>query len=402
MMSDLPQDLLEEILSRVPAKTLAKTLRRVWSVNVNLNAASSVLGPPLELKGPLSLKEPDSDSQQVDIVGVFHCDGLLLCTTNDNKLVVWNPYFEETMWIQPKTGNMKNSRFALGYVNNKSSRSYKILRCWDDKFSGFEIYDISSGSWRDNKDDNVYVDCFIRANGVSLKGNTYWLATEETNKSCEFLLCFDFTRERFRLVKLPTFCDRGYMGLSVVGEETLSVLERRSFTSKMKMMWVANITDSESVKVLLSISDGVDLHIPDPCFPVYATCLIDKKEKKVAACCNASFETSKTMENIIGEGDGSTNNSGWSPFVFNYVPSLVQIPSHRSSLRVLLSRKMTMVMSDLPQDVVEEILSRVSAKSLKRLRSTCKLWNSLFTDKGFTEKHFRVAPKQSLVLMLKE
>ncbi|CAA7045686.1 unnamed protein product [Microthlaspi erraticum] len=61
-----------------------------------------------------------------------------------------------------------------------------------------------------------------------------------------------------------------------------------------------------------------------------------------------------------------------------------------------------MIMPDLPHDILEDILSRVPATSLKPLRYTCKLWNALFKDQGFTNKHFRVAPKQSLVLMLKE
>ncbi|XP_010418308.2 PREDICTED: putative F-box/kelch-repeat protein At3g22730 [Camelina sativa] len=51
----------------------------------------------------------------------------------------------------------------------------------------------------------------------------------------------------------------------------------------------------------------------------------------------------------------------------------------------------------LPLDMVEEILSRVPATSLKRLRSTCTQWNQ-----RFTKKHFSKAPKESMVLMLKE
>ncbi|KAF3531372.1 hypothetical protein DY000_02042369 [Brassica cretica] len=57
---------------------------------------------------------------------------------------------------------------------------------------------------------------------------------------------------------------------------------------------------------------------------------------------------------------------------------------------------MTM-MSDLPWDLVEVILGRVPAISLKRLRSSCKRWNRLFNDKEFARKHFHKAPKQSFV-----
>ncbi|KAG2306254.1 hypothetical protein Bca52824_026002 [Brassica carinata] len=56
---------------------------------------------------------------------------------------------------------------------------------------------------------------------------------------------------------------------------------------------------------------------------------------------------------------------------------------------------MTM-MSDLPGDLLEEILCRVPAISLKRLRSSCS-WNRLFSDKQFARKHLDKAAKQSLV-----
>ncbi|CAA7018995.1 unnamed protein product [Microthlaspi erraticum] len=61
-----------------------------------------------------------------------------------------------------------------------------------------------------------------------------------------------------------------------------------------------------------------------------------------------------------------------------------------------------MMISDLPEDLVEEILSRVPATSLKPLRSTCKRWKAFFKTPRFAVKHFRNAPKQSHVVMLKD
>jgi len=66
------------------------------------------------------------------------------------------------------------------------------------------------------------------------------------------------------------------------------------------------------------------------------------------------------------------------------------------------SQRENMTMPDLPPDLVEEILSRVPATSVKKLRSTCTQWNAIFKDERFTEKHFSKAPKESMVLMLKE
>ncbi|XP_023641590.1 F-box protein ETP2 isoform X2 [Capsella rubella] len=53
---------------------------------------------------------------------------------------------------------------------------------------------------------------------------------------------------------------------------------------------------------------------------------------------------------------------------------------------------MTMTIPELlPKDLVEEILCRVPATSLKRLRATCKAWNRLFKDdRRFARKHFEL------------
>ncbi|CAA7045720.1 unnamed protein product [Microthlaspi erraticum] len=161
IMSDLPHDILEEILSRVPATSL-RPLRytcklwnalfkdqgftnkhfrkapkqslvlmlkehRVVSTSVNLNIGA----PSVEFKGALVLKDSHSNPQQVDISYISsNCDGLLLCATKDHhRHVVWNPCLGETKWIQSKTGyDRRHTKLALGYVNNKSCRSYKILR----------------------------------------------------------------------------------------------------------------------------------------------------------------------------------------------------------------------------------------------------------------------------------
>ncbi|CAN7000406.1 unnamed protein product [Brassica rapa subsp. trilocularis] len=56
-------------------------------------------------------------------------------------------------------------------------------------------------------------------------------------------------------------------------------------------------------------------------------------------------------------------------------------------------------MSYLPGDLLEEILCRVPAVSLKRLRSSCKRWNRLFNDKQFSTKHLDKAAKQSKYLV---
>lgn len=58
-------------------------------------------------------------------------------------------------------------------------------------------------------------------------------------------------------------------------------------------------------------------------------------------------------------------------------------------------------MFELPKDLVEEILSRLPATTLKQLQSTCKQWNDVINDREFARKHFSKAEKQHLVVMLK-
>ncbi|KAL9291921.1 F-box protein ETP1 [Arabidopsis thaliana] len=60
-----------------------------------------------------------------------------------------------------------------------------------------------------------------------------------------------------------------------------------------------------------------------------------------------------------------------------------------------------MTIPDLCNDLVDEILCRVPARNLKRLRSTSKRWNRLFKDdRRFAREHMHKAPKEYLPLML--
>ncbi|EOA32399.1 hypothetical protein CARUB_v10015671mg [Capsella rubella] len=226
----LQPDLIEEILSRVPATSL-KRLRstckrwnallnnprfnekqfrrapkeslalmlkenRIYPMSVNLNTSP----PSIEFKGALGgLKNNSPRSEEVDIVEVFHCDGLLLCKTMFSKLVVWNPCLGETRWIIQTT---RTSMFALGYENNKCGHIYKILKyCDGNTFPGLgvdksEIYDFRFDRWRVLNHVAAPDRFLIKDIGVSLKGNTYWVA-DDVQTNSKFLLRFDFTGEIF-------------------------------------------------------------------------------------------------------------------------------------------------------------------------------------------------------------
>ncbi|KAG7573507.1 F-box associated interaction domain [Arabidopsis suecica] len=249
-MLDLPRELVEEILCRVPVKSM-RTVRltcktwntlsnhigkaaparegeflaiwlanfRVYLMSFSHNNSDSSIKPRGKL---ISLTDPDD----VDIVVVCFCEGLLLCTTKDmSKIVVWNPYSGQTRWIcvEPRFFHNRMLLFghALGYDKNKS---HKILRfSYSCSQNVHEIFEFKSNSWRvlDVTPDSYieYYEC-----GVSLKGNMYWKATYKTI-GAYFLLCFDFTKERFGPhLPLPFESNYDVVTLSPFGEEQLAVL----------------------------------------------------------------------------------------------------------------------------------------------------------------------------------
>ncbi|EOA33093.1 hypothetical protein CARUB_v10016431mg [Capsella rubella] len=351
-MVNLPWELIEEILFRVPATSLKRlgstckqwnalfenqrsprsTLQsmvlllndlRVYPINVNLNDT----GPSIEFKSALSFKDSDSNSEEIDITGVFHCDGLLLCTTDDNRLVVWNPCLRETRWINFKNVYRIISRFALGYQNNKSFRSYKILRFWrfdltPSLLSGSEIYEFTSNSWKVLPDNLAPKHSILSGIGVSSKGNTYWLVSD---KGTEFILSFDFTTERFKHFSLPATLNFCMMVLSVVRDEELSIVSHHKFGKPEKDIWIAKRNDSEAA---LSWKKSCTVE-----FKPYSNCFInrychsfvmDEEKNVVVGYCWVCIMREDNAYNIEVPFVESTS---WlcHPFIFNYVPSLVQI-----------------------------------------------------------------------------
>ncbi|KAG7611850.1 F-box associated interaction domain, partial [Arabidopsis suecica] len=363
MLSDLPGDLLEEILCRVPATSL-KQLRstckqwnnlfnngrftrkhldkapkdfqnlmlsdsRVFSMSVSFHGIPSV-----EATCELSLIDSFSSFEdKFEISQVFHCDGLLLCTDADNtRIVVWNPCTGKTRWIEP---NNRCYYYAFGsYLDKSYGNSYKIL-----SYSGYgyenqelAIYEINSQSWRFL---DVTRDCILERYtdyGVSLKGHTYWFASDEKEKNLSvFLVSFDYTTERFRRLRLPYQCpDYNTASLSVVREEKLAVLLQRENTSRTEIWVTSRIGETKVV----SWSMVLAVDFPSELFILSGISFLVDAEKKFVVCCDNYFGEdeydTKNLVHIVGENNKvrevnfGVSESSW-PFLFNYVPSLIQI-----------------------------------------------------------------------------
>ncbi|ESQ43591.1 hypothetical protein EUTSA_v10015387mg [Eutrema salsugineum] len=140
----------------------------VFPVSVNLDVAP----PSIAFKGALHLKDSHRNGE-VDIAKVFHCDGLLLCTTKDYRLVVWNP-------------------FALRYQkDNKTCCSYKFLRCWGREPNyRCEIYELSSdsvisGLYQLLEKNNSVLNQFVGSNKMEI-----WVTTKVDTKALSWSKSF--------------------------------------------------------------------------------------------------------------------------------------------------------------------------------------------------------------------
>ncbi|KAG2303878.1 hypothetical protein Bca52824_032529 [Brassica carinata] len=191
--------------------------------------------PFIERKGKLN--------EQNKISKVLHCDGLLLCVLREDRtrVIVWNPYWGQTRSIELSRyrhlpgAHDRLFRYALGYEDKGSYRSYKILRFIDQSYNtpinlflGYEIYDFDSSLWK-TLDITPVWRILYRHHGVSVKGDTYWPASQIDSPIYgidDHIICFNFTSESIGpLLRLPF--DARYnddVTLSCVREEKLVVL----------------------------------------------------------------------------------------------------------------------------------------------------------------------------------
>ncbi|XP_056841615.1 putative F-box protein At4g10190 [Raphanus sativus] len=268
----LPEDLLVEILSRVPEASLARfrSTSKGWNALIKKDGSLAknslfvmliyhkVYLVKLNVHGihnnnfekvisQFSLCDPLSTSsmKEVGIRSVFHCDGLLLCTTMDNTLVVWNPCSGETSRIiKPRNIHNGSDTYALG--KSTCNNEYKILRvhhhgygCRPLRLVEYEIYDFTANSWSVVGEAR---DWFIaERQGTCVDGNTYWLtSTYSPTEMKSALRCFDYSTERFGCVSLPVDpLSYNVYGLSVTREEqNLCLLTSRKVVHDIDV-WMA-------------------------------------------------------------------------------------------------------------------------------------------------------------------
>ncbi|CAH8272811.1 unnamed protein product [Arabidopsis lyrata] len=343
---DLPEDLVVEILSRVPAESLVRlrTTSKRWNVLIkdgrfakkhyaNAPRHSLIIMLIAFRVYLVSVDLHEINNNKIDICKVFHCDGLLLCTTIDNRLVVSNPCSCEIKWIQPRNSYKKFDIYAFG---KSSCNKYKILRM--DQFDytspvllDYEIYDFNSNSWR--VIGKIIREWFIPRctdRGMSVNGNTYWLASTNDFTSGHFKLGFDFSTESFARVSLPGdhLPDRIF-ALSVTREDPKICIATRSIIQELHIdVWIATTIESTgaaSWRKFLSVNLA-NLYKPF-CFARGMNFLVDQENKVLV--CRGKYWVSDVFLHVVGKDkciqvDHHDAESRCS-LVDNYVPTLVQI-----------------------------------------------------------------------------
>ncbi|CAG7862366.1 unnamed protein product [Brassica rapa] len=363
-MSNLPEELVREILSRVPLTSLRK-LRctcRTWNalsktqVFGKETARNQFLGftvingrvcslrldfQGIHNKGDLVHKSTKKISKldHTKTEEVFHSDGLLLCVRNRSNFVVWNPYLGQTRCIPPASRDFRfYDMFCFGY--DKNNRNHKILRfCYDNDESlfCFELFDFKTSSWR-LLDIEPDVDLDVYRSGVSLKGNTYFVAQTNRPGVIDVLLCFDFTTERFWR-PLPFHYDAvEHVVLSCVREEKLAVLYQIENTMEI---WITtkieydDVSWSKFLEVEMTPLNGFDYDFDTETESFFID--EDKKFAVVGGECENKPICRYQTAHIIGQ-DGYLKSVRTAecpkPLVFSsYLPSLVQLEINQRSKR---------------------------------------------------------------------
>ncbi|KAL1219273.1 F-box protein [Cardamine amara subsp. amara] len=320
MLSDLPKEMADEVLSRLPVTSL----RGVRSTCKKWNTLSKSRTFTM-----LYIREAKKKQRKEFQVAV-----ILDCRLSLFSVNLLNPSID-------LIGMLLDTRGIISTL----LRRHKVLRFVDEpSICEFEIYSFRSNSWKVLHVNPDWDIGFFR-HGLSLGGNTYWIAQDKKHGTHGpfFVLCFDFTTEKFeQRLPLP-FQPFGLdtVALSSVRGKQIAVLWQKRSCSYTLKIWISSRIEPNVVswnKVLLMVDMKRLTGFP---FLFSAGSFFVDEKKKVALVldkegdggCTSDFRTStRNIAYIIGNnGYFKTVDLGESrkitcwPLGCSYVPSSVQI-----------------------------------------------------------------------------
>ncbi|CAN6891833.1 unnamed protein product [Brassica oleracea] len=329
-ISDLSQDLIEEILSRVQLTSRLRSTCKQWN----------------GLYKDESFTKKHLGKAANDTMLIMVCDSrVCLASVDLQGLRKQKRGFVE---LSTKPINLTRSRYLIMFiigmaycfafpesycVGYDNSNNHKILRFLNHfRTVECDIYDLKSDSWRalEVTPDWIMEDYYQM--GLTLKGNTYIVAQNRKAEMRDFLICFDFTSERFRhCLDLQSYSNSyprnsDSVILSAVREEQLAVLIHRVDAYEIEIRITTNIEADDVTWTRFLKFDVKPLESSAVfwMFLRHGIFFVDE-EKKVALICENDFGRAY----VIGEDNyfklALVKSTGWR-VMCSYVPSSVQIP----------------------------------------------------------------------------
>nr|ABR18786.1 class S F-box protein [Nicotiana alata] len=316
IMKKLPEDVVIYILSRFSVKSLLrfKFISKSWYtliqsstfINVHLNRSTITKNEfilfsrsfRIETEGfknvlsiissddynDLNVVLQDLDLPYLTFTPNYHfnelvgpCNGLIVLTDDDDIIVLFNPATKNYMLLPPSPfvcskGYHRSFIGGVGFGFDSIGNDYKFVRIsevfldtyWgpEEREQKVEVYDLRSDSWRDlnHVDQQLPTIFWNQCFEMLHNGAFHWYAVGDLTYE---ILCFDFSTEIFRSMKMPESCnayDGKRYSLAVVNESlTLicypspdSEIDQTQNTMDIWIMMEYGVNESWTKKYIIS------------------------------------------------------------------------------------------------------------------------------------------------------
>ncbi|KAI9201485.1 hypothetical protein LWI28_024191 [Acer negundo] len=420
-MSYLSPEVVDEILWTLPVKSLCrfKCVSKEWLnlisstrfVKMHLSRTETLGRTRLHLLADgmwdlfsLDLETVSYNDDKITMLGlnfpeecasitcIGSCNGLLCLTTGFNTdLFVYNPSTQECKQIL-RFGGSTSIAYLYGFGYVESIDDYKVVRiaCRGEIV---EVYSLGKKSWSTIKKGFLFPKKYYKAGflikvGLYLNGAIHW-AFENRKGSC-VIAAFDLVEEKFKTLPPPENvlkrkCKytlgvlRGILYLTVDKSDGLKqfcVMTEYGVKRSWKIMWMGMMHNplselrplsilTNNITVLLMAKEGL--------------IFVDEKDKK-----------SKNVEvGVMYQVDGieqynvvefETEVRGFGSDLYVYTESLVS-PRYKSDFTTQGT------MSNLPRELIIDILLRLPVKFVCRFKCISKKWQFLISHPLFVKWH---------------
>ncbi|KAF6146034.1 hypothetical protein GIB67_033393 [Kingdonia uniflora] len=385
-MPVIPDEIIVEILSRLPVKPLFrfKSVCKIWNCLpsdpkfVNLHLKQSRKAPPISI----ALFRDEQRYGPYYAHFSIKCLGKVVQNLGTKYLYLCNPSTREVIELPYPTSirilNLSDHN-VCGVGFDASSNKYKV----------FNTFLHPDGAYGETP--NVYAYGMLH----SLDDYTSLLAIHS----------FDFQEEKFRVTPVPKY-EKGNVKwgdlkilqgdlcfVELIESSTLNLWVLKDYTS---LNWVKQ--------------HAVDLYRIGVAIEVFERCWIDVEDGKVKLKCGNwlySYDLRrKTVETVVfmepcelhdyrypNHARGCTKEKEDSEDG-EEVAKKRKIERDMCSSCLRSEVKLDSTIPLIPDEVIEEILSKLPVKSLFRFKSVCKLWDHLPSDPKFVNLHLKQSHKK--------